>query len=1004
MRITVLILFLCICGFAEATPPSYAWVKNIGGADYDLKHPVAVDKDGNVYMTGSFSSAFINIAGNVLMNDNVGFSHYFIAKFDSDGNILWLKGGLSGEIGTASDIKIDKDGNVVVCGSFLLRYFTVGSITLENWNKTPDKNQLFLVKYDSNGNVLWARTTKKDDFYGDNIIIGIAIDESSNIYATGYYNKTTSFDQFTLSGSFSGNKDNFVVKYNSDGNVIWANKINGSGTSGYNVIVADKIGNVYVGGDFSYSKMIVENDTLYNKATYQVGSDIFLLKYNVNGKLIRATSYGSYWYDGLCTMSVDNANNIYLGGSFGKDSIVLGSKVYYNDNVSFSGKSFILKQDTNGNILWSKTCSGNKDINTIYSMCVDSKDNVYVAGFFIGNSIAFDNVQMTTPYNNNNIYILKYDSSGSLLWTKNAIGSGNESSYSIATDYLENVYGDGIYSGPLNIFDGITLSRSTNRANDFLLYKIGTAIKDYKFTKFFCPNETNFTLTVQPNNTSPYSWTDKNGIVKGTLQTLIIPNPVDSATYICKYKNISGTNITETFLLLRSVQKADFTSSLLDCKTNTVQFKNLSVGNLSSQSYRWDFGDNTNSTDKEPQHKYLNSGEHRVKLRISNITTGCVDSVYKTIIYYPKPTIKIVGDSTLCLGAPVTLKATGAATYKWSLGSNDSIVTLNKAQKVWVIGTSLSGCTSDTTFMQVKDITPHIAISGNNTYCAGNSTRLKVYGATTYKWSNGSTSDTISVNTNTTVWVLGYTNNCHSDTLKYQVHQEPDIELKVDGNPFFCTGNKTTVTAVGAETYKWNTGETSREISIGKAGTYTLTGINKRGCSKTISVQVTEIALPNVLFSVSPLSVDIRHNTVRCKVMPEDGVSYKWQMGDGLTEAGIEVEHTYDISSTLYEYKIVLTATNLNGCVSSTSKTVDIGLFIPNIFTPNGDGINDVFMPGYQLEILSRNGSSLYKGKTGWDGTYQGKLMPDDAYYYVISYLDKSGQNKLYKGYVILKK
>jgi gliding motility-associated-like protein len=90
------------------------------------------------------------------------------------------------------------------------------------------------------------------------------------------------------------------------------------------------------------------------------------------------------------------------------------------------------------------------------------------------------------------------------------------------------------------------------------------------------------------------------------------------------------------------------------------------------------------------------------------------------------------------------------------------------------------------------------------------------------------------------------------------------------------------------------------------------------------------------------------------------------------------------------------------GCSTETVKSVEIIPFFPNVFTPNGDGINDLLMEGIKILIYDRNGMLLYSGNTGWDGKYNGKDMDSDTYFYTASYIDKNNQQQTKKGSVTL--
>jgi gliding motility-associated-like protein len=90
--------------------------------------------------------------------------------------------------------------------------------------------------------------------------------------------------------------------------------------------------------------------------------------------------------------------------------------------------------------------------------------------------------------------------------------------------------------------------------------------------------------------------------------------------------------------------------------------------------------------------------------------------------------------------------------------------------------------------------------------------------------------------------------------------------------------------------------------------------------------------------------------------------------------------------------------------MNTSSETIDIVPFVPNVFTPNADGINDIFMPGLELEIIDRNGLSLYKGRDGWDGRYKGHMAIPDTYFYLITYSDRNQLSHTKKGFVTLVK
>jgi len=112
--------------------------------------------------------------------------------------------------------------------------------------------------------------------------------------------------------------------------------------------------------------------------------------------------------------------------------------------------------------------------------------------------------------------------------------------------------------------------------------------------------------------------------------------------------------------------------------------------------------------------------------------------------------------------------------------------------------------------------------------------------------------------------------------------------------------------------------------------------------------------------------------------------------------------HGYTTSNDSLYYQITLVATDPHECMDTSFKYVDVSPFIPNVFTPDGDGINDFFMKGFEVEIVDRNGMRIHKGKDGWDGRHNGDPASTDTYFYIVYYNDSKETIHSRKGYVTL--
>jgi len=452
----------------------------------------------------------------------------------------------------------------------------------------------------------------------------------------------------------------------------------------------------------------------------------------------------------------------------------------------------------------------------------------------------------------------------------------------------------------------------------------------------YCTADSVASLTA-PDGFESYKWTNSSGTVLDSVKTLKVSVPMEKSVYSCTMTSATGCVITLKSSIVKYTPKADFSDFMIDCKSNTVQFTDLSTTNHGTLSYLWNFESNQKtSTLKDPPFTFSTSGMHKVTLIVSDLPSTCKDTLTKDVESFSPPLVGITGEST---------------------------------------------------------------------YCPDLTTYIKAYGAWEYKWNTGSKADSIEIGSpGGTFWLLGYSSTgCVSDTIYKTITEEPDWKLVTQGDTTICGSAKVILSVSGdAVSYSWNTGSKNDSITVSNAGKYTVIGSNARGCEKSGTFNVTAYALPVVNFSLSPNAIDSRHNLLNGSITQEKGVQYNWNMGDGLSETGSVIQHAYNVSNSILYYTITLMAKSEHSCVDSSFKYIDIVPFVPNVFSPNGDGINDVFMPGFELEIIDRNGIQIFKGNTGWNGLHNGQPSDPDTYFYLIYYCDSRDNIHIKKGYITL--
>jgi hypothetical protein len=354
------------------------WAKSAGGTDVDEMRSLAVDASGNTYVTGWFKSSSFVFGTSTLTN--AGDGDMFLAKYDALGNVVWVKsaGGQNTDIG--SSVALDVLGNTYLVGFFSSSTINFGTTTLTN----AGDYDMFLVKYDATGNVVWAKSAGGSALDG---ALSFAVDAYGNAYVAGYYESPTLiFGSTTLTNAGSG--DIFLVKYNASGNVVWAKSAGGTGLDEAMSIAVDASGNTYVAGYFSSYTLLFGSTTLTSLGS----EDIFLAKYDVNGNVVWAKKAGGMSDDRTNSIAVDAYGNTYVAGYFSSTNLDFGATTLINTGQA---DIFLARYDAIGNVIWAKSVGGTSDDRAISSV-VDAYGNIYLTGSFCSDTFAFGSITLTS--------------------------------------------------------------------------------------------------------------------------------------------------------------------------------------------------------------------------------------------------------------------------------------------------------------------------------------------------------------------------------------------------------------------------------------------------------------------------------------------------------------------------------------------------------------------------------------------------------------------------------
>jgi len=358
------------------------WAKRFGGMLDDWPVSISMDKSGNIYMAGGFNSPSLAIGSDTLING--GQEDIFLAKFNYNGDVLWAKraGGLIRD--NATSLALDALGNVFLAGNYESDTISFSPINLIN--TVPNYFDIFLAKYDTNGNVLWARSAKGTNWDYAN---SVTIDASGSSYIAGnFLSDSITFATTTLINS--GSSDLFLAKYGANGDFLWVKSAIGTGGDAATSVAADSLGHIYMTGTYTSTHLSFGITTLTNTDTTWY-YDIFLAKYDSSGNVIWVKSAGGNINDYVISVVVDIQGYPYIAGRFEGPIINFSSVSLTNAG---GNTIFITKYTANGDVLWAKSAGGS-GLYFPSSLAVDIIGDTYLVGGFLGSTFSFGSIILT---------------------------------------------------------------------------------------------------------------------------------------------------------------------------------------------------------------------------------------------------------------------------------------------------------------------------------------------------------------------------------------------------------------------------------------------------------------------------------------------------------------------------------------------------------------------------------------------------------------------------------
>lgn len=722
---SVVVVFIQILGFSiHCSAQCNDWEKLLA---YEQVYISDLERDrfGNMYVVGWFNSPNFSI-GSITLPLYGDFS-LFVLKFDKNFSLLWGKSAGNNSIDLASSIEIDNDDNPIVAGYFYSTSIEFDCITLYK----SSRSEMFLVKYGQNGNVHWAKGTAglNDGFYADisitpsndivltstfvtgNVTLGgksvqgkggydsfvasvttsgdvtwmksfgglgglepdyiqaVDTDVDGNILVTGFFaSQTMAFDQFLIPRQ-SVSENLFVAKLSQEGNTLWAKGAQAPVNNGGYDIGVDKDGNIcvvgrYFGGDTQFGSITLTN---------QGEADIFIVKYNAQGDVLDAKTFGGPGFDTAGNLGFDAMGNIIVAGYFYSNNLPFDS--YTLNKADPRSDVFVVTLDEALVTQCVKHVSGVSE-SLLSSLTVDRANNIWlvVDNVMGSDEVSFDGIFTSTE--------------GSMI-----AGIGNTDAFDIDNSGSTSGTFDISLGTDLTCFEKVMTLDAGNYCNAYYTWNNGShdrflvANHSGEFwvkvewegmiaqdtivlqgnvhhhvalvaDQQICEGGT-VKLDVAQNEDVTYKWDDGTSLPVRTIE--------EPGLYWINVLGECETKIDTILVTLKPPLLVDLGNDEKICKGGTVH---LDVTQNENVTYNWDDGTTL------PERTIYEPGLYWIKVQSECGITS--DSI---VITFPPPLLFDLGkDTVLCAGNSVTIggEKAGALFYRWQDNSTSPALVVNE--------------------------------------------------------------------------------------------------------------------------------------------------------------------------------------------------------------------------------------------------------------------------------------------------------------------------------------
>jgi hypothetical protein len=441
----LIVLFSLMVSPSSAQVPQWVWAQSYPSGHFDRSNAIATDNKGNVYWAMTFTGLHINVNNHFFTNYSSNYySDILLIKYDTNGNIVWIKqiGNIYGdEVGS---ILTDTMGHIYISGISESPFLTYENDTIFK-NNSLSVGIDFILKLDTAGSFIWSQTVRPS-YMGGIPGAKMTFDQNGNLC---FFESWGGSNLIVGTDTLNTPHDAFIVKFDTSGALIWhyflGHQLN---QISLRELVIDSSGNIYFTGAINNDPVQIGSITMYPLVSGFCMCNLYLFNLSPNGTAQWAFTPPALYGGNNLTLCLDAGGNCYLTCGWTGQNITIGNQTF-SSGVNTSDE-MIIKFTPGGNIVWANNIHG-PYVKYINDSKVKGK-NLYLSGVLDGPLFIIANDTLHSSNFDTHTFLLKADTSGTYHWIKHALNmSGVGSGSYLSLDQNNNIFYTGDYRSNIQL-------------------------------------------------------------------------------------------------------------------------------------------------------------------------------------------------------------------------------------------------------------------------------------------------------------------------------------------------------------------------------------------------------------------------------------------------------------------------------------------------------------------------------------------------------------------------